>query len=142
MIGDFGSQEPAQTAVAGGLKAYVQGLGAKPSGLLLLGDNFYKKTDKWSVTSARWKTGFEEMYPKDVFDCPCPAVLGNHDYHDNVGGEKVQIAYTRPGATRWHMPAKWYRRTLRSSPSSCIDTNLRSRQRREGQEDGKIQAPP
>src|SRR3954470_20933580 len=63
MIGDFGSQEPAQSAVAGGMKAYVPTLGGKLSGLLLLGDNFYKKTEGWSPTSARWKTGFEEMYP-------------------------------------------------------------------------------
>ena len=48
MIGDFGSQEPAQTAVANGMKAYVKDLGVKPAGLLFLGDNFYKKTDKWS----------------------------------------------------------------------------------------------
>jgi tartrate-resistant acid phosphatase type 5 len=126
MIGDFGSQEPAQSAVAGGLKAYAQSLGAKPQGLLLLGDNFYKKTDKWSVKSERWKKGFEEMYPKDVFDCPCPAVLGNHDYHDNAGGEKVQVGYTRPDATRWHMPAKWYRWETPLVTFLGIDTNLRS----------------
>ncbi len=126
MIGDFGSQEPAQSAVAGGMKAYLQGLGAKPAGLLLLGDNFYKKTEKWSPTSERWKTGFEDMYPKDVFDCPCPAVLGNHDYHDNIDGEKVQLAYSKAGATRWHMPAKWYRMDTPLVTFLCIDTNLPS----------------
>jgi tartrate-resistant acid phosphatase type 5 len=125
MLGDFGSQEPSQTAVANGMKAYAQSLKAKPQALLLLGDNFYKKIDKWSVQSARWKAGFEEMYPKDVFDCPCPAVLGNHDYHDNLGGEMVQLAYTKPGATRWHMPAKWYRMDTPLITFLCIDTNLR-----------------
>ena len=78
MLGDFGSQEPSQTAVANGLKAYAQSLKAKPQALLLLGDNFYKKTEKWSAKSARWKTGFEEMYPKDVFDCPCPRRITQH----------------------------------------------------------------
>ena len=126
MIGDFGSMEPAQTAVANGLKAYAQTLGAKPQGLLLLGDNFYKKTDKWSVKSERWKAGFEEMYPKDAFDCPCPAVLGNHDYHDNIGGEQVQLAYAKQGGTRWHLPTKWYRMDTPLITFLCLDTNLRS----------------
>lgn len=130
MIGDFGSQEPAQTAVAGGMKAYAQGLGAKLSGLLLLGDNFYKKTEGWSVDSPRWKTGFEDMYPKDVFDCPCPAVLGNHDYHDNTSpgsdGEQVQLAYAKRGGTRWHMPAKWYRMDTPLVTFLAIDTNLKT----------------
>jgi tartrate-resistant acid phosphatase type 5 len=126
MIGDFGSQEPAQTAVANGLKAYAQGLGGKPAGLLLLGDNFYKKTDKWSVESPRWKTGFEEMYPKSVFDCPCPAVLGNHDYHDNIGGQMVQLEYSKQPGTRWHMPSKWYRLDTPLISFLCLDTNFRS----------------
>ena len=39
MIGDFGSQDSAQSAVAGGMKTYAQGHGSKLSGLLLLGDN-------------------------------------------------------------------------------------------------------
>lgn len=126
MIGDFGSMEPSQSAVAGGMKAYVQGLGIKPRGLLLLGDNFYKKTDKWSAKSERWKTGFEDMYPNEVFDCPCPAVLGNHDYHDNIGGEQVQLSYAKQGGTRWHMPAKWYRMDTPLITFLCLDTNLRS----------------
>ena len=126
MIGDFGSQEPAQSAVAGGMKDYVKGLGVKPQGLLLLGDNFYKKTDKWSVKSERWQKGFEEMYPKEVFDCPCPAVLGNHDYHDNIGGEEVQLAYAKKEGTRWHMPAKWYRIDTPLITFLALDTNLLS----------------
>jgi hypothetical protein len=120
------------------MKAYVKDLGVKPTGLLLLGDNFYKKTDKWSPKSERWKTGFEDMYPKDVFDCPCTAVLGNHDYHDNIGGEKVQVAYTNPGATRWHMPSKWYRQDTPLITFLCLDTNLRSLSRSEDKKTGKI----
>jgi tartrate-resistant acid phosphatase type 5 len=137
MLGDFGSQEPAQSAVASGLKDYAKSLGAKPQGLLLLGDNFYRKTEKWSVKSERWQKGFEDMYPKDVFDCPCPAVLGNHDYHDNVGGEKVQLGYTKPGSTRWHMPAKWYRLGTPLITFLCLDTNLRSVSGGVNKKDGK-----
>jgi len=137
MIGDFGSMEPAQSAVAAGMKAYAQTLGAKPRGLLLLGDNFYKKTDKWSVKSERWQKGFEAMYPKDAFDCPCPVALGNHDYHDNVGGEQVQLAYAKKGGTRWHLPAKWYRMDTPLVTFLCLDTNLRSISGRTDEKTGK-----
>ncbi len=107
-IGDFGSMEPAQTAVANGMRGYVERLKLKPEWLMLLGDNFYKPMPG-GLKSPRWKSGFEEIYPPAVCAGPCPAVLGNHDYHDNAGGEKVQLAYAAQGGTRWTMPAKWYR---------------------------------
>ncbi|MDB6137495.1 MAG: hypothetical protein JWO94_567 [Verrucomicrobiaceae bacterium] len=107
-LGDFGSQEPAQTAVAQGMQNYVARLQVKPSGLLLLGDNFYKPMPG-GLQSPRWQTGFEDMYPRSSFDCPCPVVLGNHDYHDNKGGEQVQLAYAKKSGTRWTFPNKWHR---------------------------------
>lgn len=131
-LGDFGSGDPSQFAVAGGMKAYVEKLVAKPQGLLLLGDNFYKKMEG-GLKSPRWKTGFEDMYPKSVFDCPCPAVLGNHDYHDNAGGEQVQIAYSKQGGTRYTLPEKWHRLDMGSGRGGkplvtflFIDTNFRA----------------
>jgi tartrate-resistant acid phosphatase type 5 len=65
------------------------------------------------LESERWRTGFEEMYPASSFPGPAHVILGNHDYHDNAGGEKVQLAYGRhrPG-TRWTLPAKWHRADL------------------------------
>jgi len=109
-IGDFGSESPAQLAVARGLASYVRQRSLRPEGLLLLGDNFYGPMPG-GVRSPRWKSGFEDMYPADIFPGPCPAVLGNHDYHDNPRGAEVQLSYagTVPG-TRWTMPAPWYRR--------------------------------
>jgi hypothetical protein len=95
---------------------------------LLLGDNFYSKMEG-GVKSPRWNTGFEEMYPASSFPGPCWAVLGNHDYHDNKGGEQTQLAYAKetPG-TRWTMPHKWYRVDLpRENPAItllCLDSNL------------------
>lgn len=128
-IGDFGSMEPAQDAVANGMKKYVADLKLKPEALLLLGDNFYKPMPG-GLQSPRWKTGFEEMYPASTFPGPCPAVLGNHDYHDNKGGEQVQIAYAKQGGTRWTMPAKWYRMDFsKTNPLVTflfIDTNWRA----------------
>lgn len=107
-LGDFGSEEPAQTAVANAMRSYQARLQLKLQGLLLLGDNFYNAMPG-GLQSPRWRTGFEEMYPKSSFNCPCPVVLGNHDYHDNQGGEQVQLAYAKTPGTRWTLPAKWYR---------------------------------
>ena len=128
MIGDFGSGGPAQSAVAGGMKTYLERQRIKPEWLLLLGDNFYKNSKLGGGLSAeRWKSGFEEMYPASVFDCPCPTVLGNHDYHDTVDGQKMQLAYAAAGGTRWTLPAKWYRKELRDVATFLfLDTNLRS----------------
>ncbi|MBL9116029.1 MAG: metallophosphoesterase [Verrucomicrobiaceae bacterium] len=129
MIGDFGNGEPSQFAVAKGMAKYVQDNRLTPDALLLLGDNFYKKMEG-GVKSERWKVGFEDMYPASVFPGPCPAILGNHDYHDNAGGEKTQLAYAAKDGTRWYMPAKWYRRDFSVGGVSVtmlfLDTNLRS----------------
>jgi hypothetical protein len=138
MIGDFGSQQPSQTAVAKGMKAYVERLKFKPEMLLLLGDNFYSKMEG-GLRSPRWQTGFEDMYPASSFPGKCPAVLGNHDYHDNAGGEQVQLAYARQGGTRWTMPAKWYREDLGGLATFLfLDTNLRSVSGSSKNKDGKV----
>lgn len=130
-LGDFGSGHSKQATVAGAMKRFVEKAGSVPEGLWLLGDNFYSKMDG-GVKSARWRTGFEEMYPVSHFPGPCRAVLGNHDYHDNRGGEKVQLRYaaSNPG-TRWALPAKWYRVDYPSAEAPlvtflCLDSNLRS----------------
>lgn len=130
MIGDFGTGAADQKKVAEAMKKFVADKGIKPAGLLMLGDNFYGKTkDGMSVKSDRWKTGVEDMYPSSAFDCPLWAILGNHDYHDNEGGELVQIDYSKEPGTRWKMPSKWYRFELgpQLKPYAtviCLDTNL------------------
>lgn len=108
-IGDFGSNNKEQSAVASAMRKHLQSIDCKPTGLLLVGDNFYGKMTG-GVKSERWQTGFEQMYDAATFPGPCYAVLGNHDYGDNKGGEQTQLAYAAetPG-TRWTMPAKWYR---------------------------------
>jgi tartrate-resistant acid phosphatase type 5 len=112
MVGDFGTGDKVQASVAQGMKDYVRALQLKPDGLFLVGDNFYGPFPE-GLQSPRWKTGFEDMYPADVFPGPCWAMLGNHDY-DNEPVIKLQaeLAYqkARPG-TRWTMPDKWYRFT-------------------------------
>jgi len=126
VIGDYGSDEAPQTAVAQGMTHYARKLALKPDGLFLLGDNFYSQgLDR--VDSLRWRTGFEAMYPADVFPGACYAILGNHDYHDNKGGERAQLAYAKRGGTRWTMPHKWYRQEFGDLITLlALDTNLRS----------------
>lgn len=109
-LGDFGSAQESQWAVARAMQAYTKGtLGKAPEGLLLLGDNFYGGGLN-SVTSPRWQKGFEDCYPKEVFPGPCWAILGNHDYAETAGQEQFELAYAkRPEGTRWTMPGKFYR---------------------------------
>lgn len=140
MIGDFGNEKEQQGAVSRAMQRYVKDKGIQPAGMLLLGDNFYAKMED-GVKSKRWKTGFEDMYPASVFPGPCWAVLGNHDYHDNEGGEKTQLAYAQTPGTRWTMPAKWYRFEFPSgSPLVtfyCLDSNLPSVSGGANAKDGK-----
>lgn len=130
MIGDFGTGGADQLKVAEGMKNFVAAKSLKTEGLLLLGDNFYGKTkDGLSIKSERWKTGIEEMYPSAVFPGPMWPVLGNHDYHDNEGGEKVQLEYAGQSGVRWKMPGKWHRFDLGPVLKPlvtviCLDSNL------------------
>ncbi len=128
-LGDFGTTGKEQKAVAEAMRHYVKSQGIDTKALLLLGDNFYSKMEG-GLKSERWRTGFEEMYPADVFPGPAYVVLGNHDYHDNAGGEKVQLGYAahRPG-TRWTLPAKWHRTDLGPAEEPLVtliflDSNL------------------
>lgn len=128
-IGDFGTGGADQQRVAGAMRDFVGKHSLKPDGLWLVGDNFYSKDKNgFSPESPRWKKEIEEMYPASVFPGPQWAVLGNHDYHDNEGGEQVQLAYARKRGVRWTLPAKWYRLDL-GSPQPlvtflCLDSNL------------------
>lgn len=132
LIGDFGTSGSDQRKVAQAMRDYCQTAQITPHGLLLLGDNFYSAAkDGFSTESVRWKNTFEEVYPAEAFPGPCWAVLGNHDYHDNPGGEKVQLAYAQRPGTRWKMPAKWYRFDLgpEGKPLATVialDSNLPS----------------
>jgi tartrate-resistant acid phosphatase type 5 len=115
VLGDWGYDDPtAQSQVAAGLRAYAKQHSVHPQALFMLGDNWYGEL-AGGVRSPRWQTHFEEMYPASDFPCPAYAVLGNHDYQlwpeSKVDAE---LEYARSGrngaaATRWTMPARWYR---------------------------------
>ncbi|MEG9435931.1 metallophosphoesterase [Edaphobacter sp. HDX4] len=109
MVGDWGYENfTAQQTVAQAMQGYVRQHSLKPDALLMLGDNWYGNL-QGGVDSPRWKTQFEEMYPRTSFDCPAYAVLGNHDYQ-RMPESKVdaELAYAKKGGTRWTMPSRWY----------------------------------
>ena len=115
VLGDWGYENPAaQSQVAAGLRAYAKQHSVQPQALLMLGDNWYGEL-AGGAASARWQKYFEEMYPAGDFPCPAYAVLGNHDYQrwpeSKVDAELEYARIGRSGgaATRWTMPARWYR---------------------------------
>jgi predicted MPP superfamily phosphohydrolase len=110
MIGDWGDDKrrDAQSAVAQAMGAYTRQWRLKHDALILLGDNFYGEFPG-GLDCPRFKTDFEEMYPKTVFDCPAYAVPGNHDYEARPELKlKSQLEYAARGNTRWTEPAQWY----------------------------------
>ena len=109
-VGDQGTTGRDQAAVARAMRAYRESTGIRLQSLLLLGDNIYNRAAAGlDPASPHWRAVFEDVYPEGDFSCPCSAVLGNHDYSDNPGGEQAQLRYAKRPGTRWHMPAKWYR---------------------------------
>jgi tartrate-resistant acid phosphatase type 5 len=115
VLGDWGYENPAaQSQVAAGLRAYAKHHSVQPQALFMLGDNWYGEL-AGGAASTRWQTHFEEMYPAGDFPCPAYAVLGNHDYQRWPESKvDAELEYARSGrnggaATRWTMPARWYR---------------------------------
>src|SRR5580704_19661372 len=109
ILGDWGYEDfTAQSRVADAMQRYVRERGIKTDALLMLGDNWYGPLPG-GAESERWKTQFEEMYPKSVFDCPAYAILGNHDYQ-RMPESKVaaELEYAKARGTRWTMPSLWY----------------------------------
>jgi hypothetical protein len=86
-----------QTQVATAMQQYVRMRGITPEGLFMLGDNFYG-TMEGGVASPRWKEGFEDMYPAEVFPGPCWATT--------ITTKKTSIKWRRnfpmPMPTRTH----------------------------------------
>lgn len=130
MIGDFGTGAADQAKVAVAMEKFIKEKAIQPAGMFMLGDNFYGAAkDGMTVKSERWQKGIENMYPANVFACPMYAILGNHDYHDNAGGELVQVEYSKQPGTRWKMPSKWYRFDLGPVLQPfvtviCLDSNV------------------
>ena len=125
-IGDFGTGAADQKAVAKAMQDFAKNNSLKPEAMFMIGDNFYGPTkDGFTTESKRWKLEIEEMYPAASFPGPMYSVLGNHDYHDNAGGQEVQLAYSKKANVRWKMPNKWYRQDFGGLLTLiCLDSNL------------------
>src|SRR5271154_720766 len=110
MVGDWGYEDyEAQQRFAAGMQHYLREHGLKADALLMLGANWYGELPG-GAESQRWKTQFEEMYPKSVFDCPAYAIPGNHDYQIMPESKvAAELEYARKPGTRWTMPSLWYR---------------------------------
>jgi len=110
IIGDWGYEDfTAQSRVATAMQQYVREHSLTTDALLMLGDNWYGPLPD-GASSVRWKTQFEDMYPKSVFNCPAYAIAGNHDYQ-RMPESKItaELEYARKDGTRWTMPSLWYR---------------------------------
>jgi tartrate-resistant acid phosphatase type 5 len=113
MLGDWGwAGSGNQSLVASAMQGYASKMSMKAAGLLMLGDNFYGALPG-GVNSGLWETKFEQMYPEKVFNCPAYAVAGNHDYQYGPQSKvAAELAYAATGASRWTMPATYYRFVL------------------------------
>ena len=110
ILGDWGwyESQSAQAAVAKAMADYAAKQRIKAEALLLLGDSFYGPLPG-GVADPRWKTQFEDMYPRRTFDCPAYSVMGNHEYQVMpVNKVAAGLAYAKTRGTRWTQPALWY----------------------------------
>ncbi|HEX6961838.1 MAG TPA: metallophosphoesterase [Lacipirellula sp.] len=109
-LGDYGMRgNEGQRSVADRMATFARSLGAPLTGVLAIGDNFYRK-----ITPNRFETDFEQMYSQQDLACPFYACAGNHDYgtalYDFQQGKlQMQLDYAANNPqSRWKFPAKWY----------------------------------
>ena len=70
MVGDYGlNTTPDQSTVASAMQTYAMNRKFDADALLMLGDNFYGPMPG-GVSSPRWQSGFESMYPARGFQLP------------------------------------------------------------------------
>jgi tartrate-resistant acid phosphatase type 5 len=109
-VGDYGMKgSPEQRGVAAAMAKFARSLGTPLTGVLAIGDNFYRK-----ITPTRFQTDFEQLYSPEDLNCPFYACAGNHDYgtalYDFQQGKlQMQLDYAKNNPqSRWKFPAKWY----------------------------------
>jgi tartrate-resistant acid phosphatase type 5 len=111
MVGDWGweGDVAGQQKTANQMVKYAKDDALKTDALFMLGDSWYGPLPG-GVKDARWKTQFEDMYPKSAFDCPAYSIMGNHDYQKMAGVVKteMELEYAKQTGTRWTQPALWY----------------------------------
>ena len=109
-MGDWGSNDKGQAAVATDMAKYIQSQKQHFDGMLLAGDNFYVPLDD-GIRDAKWNKMFEHLYDPASFNFPFYVALGNHDYL--ADRFMIEFAYAQANPqSRWKMPARWYRLDL------------------------------
>ena len=53
-----------------------------------------------------WDSAFHSVYGADSLNVPWYGILGNHDYHGNVGAQIDRTVVS--GETMWYMPSTYY----------------------------------
>jgi 3',5'-cyclic AMP phosphodiesterase CpdA len=121
-LGDYGMKGNAdQSMVARQMATFAKSLDKPLTGVLAMGDNFYR-----TITPNRFETDFEKMYSTDGLDCPFYACAGNHDYgtakYDFQEGKlQLELDYAKNNPnSRWKFPAKWYTVELPSAENPLV----------------------
>ena len=121
-IGDYGMKgSDDQRGVADGMAKFARALGTPLTGVLAIGDNFYRK-----ITPKRFQSDFEDLYSAADLNCPFYACAGNHDYgtalYDFQEGKlQMQLDYAKNNPqSRWKFPAKWYSVELPSAENPLV----------------------
>jgi len=111
MVGDWGWENDivGQQQTASQMVKYAKDNSLKTEALFMLGDSWYGPVPQ-GIKDPRWKTQFEEMYPKSAFNCPAYSIMGNHDYQKMAGVVKteMELEYAKQPGARWTQPALWY----------------------------------
>jgi tartrate-resistant acid phosphatase type 5 len=125
IVGDTGTGEPAQYAVAAAMATVCAKRGCQFA--LGLGDNIYEYGPA-SVKDPQFQEKFEKPYAKLAF--PFFMVLGNHDQSGIIPGSGVhpergdyEVEYTRL-STKWMMPSRYYRFGVPFANATDFDAQL------------------
>ena len=112
LVGDWGweGDTTGQAQTAAQMVKYAKDHSLKTEALFMLGDSWYGPMPG-GIKDPRWKTQFEDMYPKSAFGCPAYSIMGNHDYQHmpaDVTKTEMELEYAKQPGTRWTQPALWY----------------------------------
>jgi len=112
LFGDWGYEKSTtgQSAVAAAMTRYATSNKLQTEAVLMLGDSWYGPLPS-GIDDLRWKTQFEDMYPKSVFNVPFYSIMGNHDYQcspPTANKRDIELAYAKRGKTRWTQPSLYY----------------------------------
>ncbi|MBP6218254.1 MAG: metallophosphoesterase [Oligoflexales bacterium] len=103
-LGDSGTGEADQFAVAAAMERRCLELGGSVQAILLLGDNFYVEGVS-STEDPQWEDKLLGPYGSPCLkNLPIQAILGNHDYKGNAQAQ-VDYSLKKP---RWKMPHRFY----------------------------------